>query len=338
MSREEGTVLVPRPVAATPRTPAPSGPAFDIDLRPGGAPNDYSLTIYNNRAEPLTVELDGYDDAQALSVGIPAQVTVPGDGSQRVNVHVEPRNTKLFGTTSNRFRVFALASGGSAPPLSAEAIFTQKASKLPVLAGSGIAAVVLIGAAALLIGGSGGNGVDPTPTQGPVVKGDETRTPANTPGPPPPQPTNLPPPNRRGLERVVNKADAQTVEADCNDGSSGCRYVYSVGPYRFRDNTLRIDFSAQIVAPPGKTLSWLDDISAHEREVKNGRVGVVVWGETDNAWPISRAGGIAAETHEELKPGLYTGYWEFDFDEPAGSELTFDYPDFPDYLYVLVPP
>jgi hypothetical protein len=340
VAREEGTVLVQRPVPSS-QPAVPAGPAFDIDLRPGATPNEYTLNIYNNRREPLTIELDAYDDAQALAVVIPQQVVVPGDGSQRVSLHVEPRKTSLFGSTTARFRVFALLSGGSAPPVSAGATFTQKASKLPVYAGAGVVAVVVIGALALLLGGGGGdNKAQATPEAHEVAKSEEpARNPAAvTPSVPAAQPNNPPPTDRRGLERRVSFVSAQNVESDCNDGSGGCRYAYSVGPWIFRDNTVRIEFTVQVVAPPGKSLSWLDDISAHEREVKEGRVGVVVWGETDNAWPIRRAGGIASETHDVLAPGQYSGWWEFEFDEPAGSELTFDYPDFENYIYVIIPP
>jgi hypothetical protein len=236
-------------------------------------------------------------------------------------------------------RVFALVSGGSAPPVGVEATYTQKASRLPVLAGAGVAAVVVVAAVVLLASGGSSTKPQTTPEVGEAAKSDQTaHTPPLTPAASPIQAQNPPPPNRQGVDRTVSFVSVQTVESDCTDGASGCRYVYSVGPFHFTDNKLRIDFTAQIVAPPGKGVGWLNDIDAHQREVGEGRPGVVVWGETDVAWPIVRTGGIASEDHDFLAPGRYDGWWEFEFDEPAGSQLTFDYPDFENYIFVVVPP
>ncbi len=139
-------------------------------------------------------------------------------------------------------------------------------------------------------------------------------------------------------ERLIDSVLVEALDSTCVDGATGCRLVYSVGPYHFRGSDLRIDFVLQVVTPEGNSVSWIDDLSYSKQQAAQGGHGTQLTGASGKAWPITAAGGIASESNPNLPAGRYTGYWEFTFDEAAGTTLTLDYPDFSDYITIVVPP
>ncbi len=218
-----------------------------------------------------------------------------------------------------------------------------------VIAGGLLALVAGVALAVLLL--RGGNGVDRAadggidPAARPTVATGATgrslsagQTPVipivvSSPTPVTSQPSTL------GQERVVDYVQVETVDYECSDETTGCRYLYSVGPFRFRDNLLRIEFKVQIVTPPGKMIPWANDLEYNARILADNSDPIKVTGEggSGKVWLLGNVGGVAARSDRSLPAGRYEGYWDFVIDAKPGSTIRFNYPDFENFVDVVVP-
>jgi len=237
------------------------------------------------------------------------------------------------------------ASGGAArPPVPPTTTSKAAAGGSPlklILAGAGVIAVVAVAAFFALSGGGGhkkneskGGGdtsaqlVDKTssPILQPTYASNKTNA--------TPIATTV---ARSTKEYVDSTILVENLDTKCTDKSDGCRMIYAVGPYRFRGSTLRIEFTLQVITPTGKGVYWKNDVDSDKEAQKSGDDGVQLEGESGAIWHIKSAGGVASEDHDTLMAGRYTGYWEFDFVEDPGTTLTFNYPDFENYITIPVP-
>jgi hypothetical protein len=208
-----------------------------------------------------------------------------------------------------------------------------------VLIGVGVVAVVAIVAGLLFLAfGSGSGKKDDRASL--VSKADSTpvKGTAEPSTPPAIVSTAVTQVSSKGQERVVTSSLKETTYSDCTDGKGGCRLDYAIGPFRFRDNILRIEYTVQITVPrPGTGVEWIDDVTFAKEQAAKGDHGTQLTGESGRTWPMVTAGGIAGRSDPALVAGSYFGYWEFAFDEAVGTKLSLDYSDFENYITVEIP-
>jgi hypothetical protein len=233
----------------------------------------------------------------------------------------------------------APATAPQRPPVAVPARASAKGPPVVLLAGGGLAVLAVIVAGVIFMSGGGESEGENQDGDGValVEKSDYAGTPAASHTLAPNAAANISarPEGREIVESTV--LTMNPADWECSDGTTGCRGIYSVGPFRHRGNTLRIEFEVRIVAPPGKGVQWIDDIQADEIRTKNDQEGVQLEGETGSVWHIKAAGGIANENHPSLQQGTYKGYWEFVHEEPPGSTVTFYYPDFDEVITIPLP-
>jgi len=95
---------------------------FRVGIDPARGKRDFKIITTNNGNVPITIALNGTDEAKELTYAFEAETfeLQPGE-ERRTNVAVAPQSRKLFGPAVNRpFRVEARQAGASVAPTTAE--------------------------------------------------------------------------------------------------------------------------------------------------------------------------------------------------------------------------